>query len=181
MDIRNDETACGCDGECNVNALCCNKTVVVALSLPDYHFCTPLQTSTDCSSCGDICTGQSQCCLTSPTSSTCANILTDNANCGVCGRVCSATEEACCGGECVDITTSLNCGACGVACPQASFCCYTPPAAPADGFYSCMAYLNADDMCGCPTGPTNCTMLPPPPENHDGTFDCCKGECGCLE
>ena len=69
----------------------------------------------------------------------CANLLTDSANCGGCGRACGAgaacsggtcvTGPSCmapsmlCNGTCVDVRVNpLNCGACGNACAAGQSC-----------------------------------------------------------
>jgi len=87
----------------------------------------------------------------------CANLLTDSANCGMCGRACPGgsacsagtcvTSPACqaprmtCGGACVDVTTSTaHCGACGNACASGQSC--------VGG--ACMG------GGGCPGGQTSC-------------------------
>lgn len=73
------------------------------------------------------CTGRETLCGTS-----CADLLTDKNNCGVCGRVCGSDEicvnarcgPACktsgttlCGSDCVDLSTNMtNCGSCGNEC-----------------------------------------------------------------
>jgi hypothetical protein len=88
----------------------------------------------------------------------CANLLTDSANCGMCGRACPGgsacsagtcvTSPACqaprmtCGGACVDVTTSTaHCGACGNACASGQSC--------VGG--ACMG------GGGCPAGQTSCS------------------------
>jgi len=168
--IRDDETACGCDGECAVDSLCCIEPEDLTDDLPSNYRCTPLQTNDNCAACGNAC-GDFLCCPNSPLTSNCTNPLTDNKNCGSCGRVCSSTET-CCDGECTDITSLLNCGGCGNLCNTGEFCCDQPGIG-----FGCQPYLNSNGMCGCPAALVNCTALPPPAENFAGTFQCCQGQC----
>lgn len=106
VDFRSDPNNCGeCGRSCGVLMMCCGG---------DCH----LATAPSCGGC-DACAEGDECC-----SGSCAETSTDEANCGMCGRVCTADQEcmggACltsCGGEWVDLLTNRNhCGMCGRRC-----------------------------------------------------------------
>jgi len=172
-------SACGCDANrpCATGNECCFPPVAPTPGdLADWDICTPLQTTTDCSACGDFCVGTTACCPTmaDPLRSTCQDLQSDPNNCGKCGRVCDATSEQCCSGECRSIFEMDNCGSCGNQCViSTELCCKDRFGNP-----DCAPYSNVPTMCGCPAPNfQDCTALIPPPENHDGSYTCCKGHC----
>ncbi len=167
VDLRNDPTNCGfCGSVCGPGRICVNGACGAAGCIPG---CGPSQTCcgtgcTDtfsdpinCGACGNVCrpgqmclrgacvgepgcgmgpacTGGTTCCQTG-----CADLRSDRAHCGACGRVCSGTQactqgrcvtqpmcgggppcdpgQTCCGDRCFTTATDVaHCGGCGRAC-----------------------------------------------------------------
>lgn len=116
-DLNTDERHCGrCEGSCPPGQECCDGT------------CKDLLVdSRNCGACGKRCPAGQVCangrCVREcpPGLEECGGSCVDTQgddfdNCGRCGRSCSdlttASDPACCGGECVDLVRPQHCGAC---------------------------------------------------------------------
>ena len=115
---------------------------------------------------------------------TCADVLSDPANCGSCGRACPTGQrcsggvcvstcppgQTLCGNACVDTSRDpANCGACGTNCatqPGGPYqaCCPGP-----DGLGHCMNVSNNNSNCGA------CGNACPPGRFCAGSYCVCEG------
>jgi len=193
-DIVNTDLDCGCGFVCNgVNETCC----AVVNTTNGINACTGVYTQHNCGDCGIDCDDLgvddygrepwSACCNipealpTDPFTDQwkCINVRNDISHCGKCGRKCG-DMEICCDGECQLNTTNDNCGGCAVwstidfECTSSTTCCVVA------SDWACRPFENVDTACGCTGNVVNCTdttLFPPPDENHDNQYTCCRGNC----
>lgn len=170
VDVNNDGANCGsCGNACEAGQVCDMGMCVTPACVPACEMgntccgmsCYALSGDlTHCGSCAVDCTigrgetcsmGMCRCggapgCMGTPESTCCgarcANVRTDVANCGMCGRACGPGETCangmcgcgagpscgggrqCCGGACADVLNDRNnCGACGTRCSGSQQCC----------------------------------------------------------
>lgn len=166
-----DNVCYGCTPPCSESQDCCDEV------------CTEVGTDTNCSGCGDACTG-GKCC-----EGVCKETQTDNENCGDCGKVCdTAAGEKCVDGICV--TCDPPCTGLDVCCNLecCKICCLV------EGVPTCCASgkFCVDNVCtGCEpeclgVGQTCCASAGPAgPEPEEGQAGaccpagvvCCDGNC----
>lgn len=113
--------------------------------------------------------GQCQCVNTGftfcPNGIGCVNLQTSPFSCGECGHSCGA-DSACCGGECVNITTINDCGECGNMCVGVNpRCCQNNCVDVDSSFGNCSACLQScaegqrccGGECSGPNDRNNCS------------------------
>lgn len=101
----------------------CDTTTRTCVECVDSSAC-PLGKICDVAArtCADGCTANQPC---PPGQGCCGGSCLDlstTSNCGACGKACAA-GVGCCGGQCLSLSTAQNCGSCGATCGVGSDCC----------------------------------------------------------